>query len=545
MQFTRKKVVAILVALVIVAITAYMLLPSLLQRPCVSIASYEFKVKLSGWRIMRVIEVYLENSGTDNVTISLVKVNGEEWSLWSPQDLMIKPGDRGCIEIQYPWNNDELEVSIETSGGEVKFKDKAPAFNGVKIVLLNAYNQTISELVHLEMYFKDGECKRGFIRILDDEGLEVESQMWGVVEYESGYVRTAIISFPISLRPGEHVEYRLEVGEKSVYAGTESPYISIKQTGNYTLIENGVLTVRFKEYEVISGRLFKYGGVIDYFGNQKINFAKLYEPPNSTRSGLNFFHGMLDSFFEFGYDKRYALLVKTDTWIDSRGPLLAVYARKWSLGGDRGYVYEFFGIPVDSKYILYRCVVEVNREFSVGPNPGPGAGGYEFYNPAGMGEMGVPHLAVVGATYYLIESEDIYYPPWPGVDIWIKHSIALCVDFNLGVGISLVVNDEAAPLGYWHISTTKWPWEDEYSSDMIFLAGIHENMLCYDGQNISKEPYASEREVKPRGSATYRRGVYSYLFAVRAIIGEDALTILKYMNNLYEGRILKLNVEKL
>ncbi len=544
MKFPSKTVLMVS-AVILLLVLGFVFIYNPFSQVNVSIERVEFLVKNDGWKILRTIRVYLKNKGNDNVTINAVSVNGVSFSSWSSRWIIIYPGETKYIEIYYPWNGGEYTISIDTSQGRVEVKKKSPTLTKINVVFENYENKPLDEIASFELFFADGEVKPGEVRVLDENGVEVLNQMWGIVTYQSGYVKTAVISFPLEVPPGGLKSFTIVFGEESSYSNSSTPSLKIERFEGYTVIYNGVIKVRFNETEY-------YHGNIDYFGSEEVNFAKMYRPANSTRSGLSFFHGMIDAYFDDGNGKMYAYLMKTKMWIDSVGPLFAVYARRWNLKTE-GYTYEFFAVPVNRPYMLYRAVVYVTHEFTVGPNagkPAPGEADYRYYNPSGMGNMAIPQLSVWRALFFLTDTGDLYSPPYPGNDLWIKHPVAALRDYDEGVGIMLLGNDPANPLGYWHITLHKFPWYDwlgevpsnDPAADLVFIAGIHERMLCYDGQDPNAEPYASERKVVPRGFVLLDEGTYSYLFAVRLILNEDAVTVLRYMRSVFGGEGLKISV---
>jgi len=534
------RLIYVVIIVAILGVAGFLVYQQFMAKNYVELVNVDFVLESRNWRILRIIKVTIRNTGSDNATINSVTVNGRTLNTWGPRGLIIYPGEVKAVEIYYPWKGEECNVVIETNVGKVEFKKKSPEVRKISIGIQNTAGEDIDEIVSFGLFFADGEVKPGEVRVLDENGVEVLNQMWGIVTYQSGYVKTAVISFPLKLPKGGYAEYTLILGEKPTLLGSLEGVI-IERTGEYTFVDNGYYRVRFNESDSVK----RGHGSIDYFGNGKVNLAKIFKPKGAPPSGgLAFLHGFIDSMVESD-GKMYAILQKTEIWVESQGPLLFVYARKWNLR-TLGYAYEFYAIPADKPYMFYEAVFDVEHYFAVGPGagkPGVGEADGRYYNPSGMGGMAVPHLAVVRALFFVIDTGDIYSPTYPGVDIWIKHPIAACRDYDLGAGIMLLANDPTNPLGYWHITLHKFPWydwfggipgpEEEPAVEFTTIAGIHERMLCYQGQNIYDEPYAQEREVVPRGAVRINEGTYSWVFVVRAIFGEDAVTALKHLNKVY------------
>jgi len=515
------KYAAILAIAAIILVATLYIAGILAPKAPLKIVKAYCSIDTSDWKIFRVVVLQLENPSESNVTINAVYVNGKRWNKWRPYRLIVKPGKKAYLKIYYPWNGKELKICVETDKGKLETSVKAPVFKSVALTVTNEGSSEVREVVCFDLFFAKGELKEPLIKVIEGES-EIPVQVWGITRYDDGSIETAVLSFRISLNPYSSKSYLIVFGEVSTVVAKMPPGVIVKRVEKkYTLISNGVLVVRFNES--VEGAV-EYSGAIDYFGTKDLNFAKIYRPPNVTLSGLVFWHGMLCSCFEQD-GRMYAILMGAKTYIDSEGPFFIVYARKWKLR-ELGWAYEFYAVSTTEPYLLYRLVIQTTKDLTAGPGAGPGAHGYEFYNPSGMGRMCVPQLAVRNAEFFMIETGDLYYPDWPGVDLWIVHVVAACIDDARGVSIALLSNDPTHSLGYWHIVTKKWPFEfrGTYWGDLIFVAGIHEHMLCYEGQDIRKEPYAVERPVVPRGGIVIRPGVYSWMFRVESIVGKDILS---------------------
>ena len=514
MKYFRYMLIAAVIVIVLVAVLYFTGI--LFPRAPIKITEVKFTLDSSDWKIFRAIVLKVENPSTSNVTIEAVYINGKRWNKVAPYRLLVEAGKTLYLKIYYPWNGEELRITLETNKGKAEVSKKAPSFKSVSLTVVNEGSSKVDTVVSYELFFAPGELKKPLIKVLNEEGSEVLSQVWGVTLHDDGSVETAVLSFRVSLKGYESKSFLIVLGEAPSKVGEKPSTVTVEsKEKEYTLISNGLLTVRFNE---------AMSGAIDYFGSSQVNYAKIYRPPNATLSGLVFWHGMLCSCLE--QDGRlYAILMGADTYIDSEGPFFVVYVRKWKLR-ELGLAYEFYAVSTEKPYMIYRFVIKAVRDITGGPGAGPGAQGYEFYNPAGMGRIGIPHLAVKDATFFMIETGDLYYPEWPGKDLWSVHVVAACRDDAHGVSIAVLSNDPTHVIAYWHIVTKKWPFEyrGTYWGDLIFVAGIHEYMLCYDGQDITKEPYAAERPVVPRGGIRIRPGTYTWMFRVESIVNEDVLS---------------------
>ncbi|HDD64197.1 MAG TPA: hypothetical protein ENF53_03450 [Thermoprotei archaeon] len=550
----RGKLLAVVAIIVIVVavVAAYAVLNLMPQACELELVSYKFTAYSSGWRFERAIEVTLKNVGENNATISSIKVNDKDVYTWNPRWIVIHPGEIKTIYIFYPWKGEECNIKIETNVGVLEFKDKSPSFKGYDVYISNPYSFKIDEIYSINLHFADGECKANEIKVVDENGNEVLSQVWGILKYDSGYIKTATVSFKIEIEAYGARQYSILIGEQPTATGGKIDIYVERVKGSYTIVDNGALRIRFNE----TGR---WHGCIDYFGSKDVNFAKIFYPKGAhPPEGLAFYHGLLDSMLD-SEGKMYAVIQKTDIYIESEGPLLYVYTRKWKLKL-LGYAYEFYAIPKGKSYIVYKFAMDVSREFGVGPGagkPAPSEPDYRYYNPHGVGGMSIPHLSVVtgvaglDAPYFLLDTGDIYDPLYPGIDIWVMHPVAACRDYDLGVGISILCNDPTHPIWYWHITTQKFPWfewgasaeslRDDPAGDLSSISGVDINMLCYHGQDPSREPYALETEVVPRGGVLFREGYYSWVFVVRAMIHEDVLSTLKTMKDMYLGLEVSVN----
>ncbi|MCD6368339.1 MAG: hypothetical protein J7L38_00910 [Thermoproteales archaeon] len=525
MQF-KIKVLLVLITIFLVALGAFLYM-SLQSRSNISVESLSFEVNVEGWRISRVIKAKITNTGSENVTITGVEVNGKSVNRWTSGSRVLTPKESTFIYIYYPWKSStQYSVKISTSGGEGILEAKSPQFSKILLKLTNVGGDVWEGVFSFETYFSDGECKPKGIKVFNEYGEEVASQMWGIVTYESGYVKTAIISFHVSIPPGGEKTFAITLGvEPKAYES--NPNILVEESDEYIRVINGRIIVGFNNSD-------RYHGSIDYFGDVEgsYNFAEIFKPPEATLSELYFFHGFLDSVLDSS-GKMFAIIMKTEISIESKGPLLVVVKRSWKLR-DLGTAYDFYAIPQNSTSIYYRFVIDAVKNIGLGALAGEGE--YTIYNPAGMGSFAIGHLAVKGADFFLTAEGDIYSPLYPGMDVSAEKPIASCVDHETGVGVQLISNDEVNPIGYWHISKQKFPWHIwggdkpspstseiggyKYAKDLSFIAGVHKYLLCYSGEQ--SDPW--------RGNGiSIEPGTYSWVMEVKAVIKKSISTELQEM----------------
>lgn len=501
----------------------------------IEIVNAECVIETYGWRIVRTIKVDIRNLGDENVTVSRILVDEKSWNQWYPTNLLIPPKSMRTIKIFYPWNGAKYVVTIETDKGRKRVDVNAPNFSSLKVTLRNLNNEEWNNVVSLDLIFDDGELNEPKMAVYKDN-VPITCQVWGIVRYESGYVKSITVSFPVSISPRGESSYIIKLNEKGL---EENNPLNLDKSSDYALINNGVIKVRFNENE-------SYRGEIDWVGdvNNRINYAKVFGIFRGSRHDLK--SGFLTLSLLYWGPMTILNSDRFATYIESNGPLLAVYARKWKMQSDLGWAYEFYAIPRNNPIILYKVFLDVNREFSMGPGAAPGSG-YEIYNPYGTGYVAIPLLIVKNATFFITDTADIYHPPWPGSDLWAKHSVAACINATHAVAITRVCNDPIVPIEYWHITTERWftgfewPWNLEYTgeeniwADHVAIVGVPEGKLCWTGQDLSREPYAIEREITPRGTLTMRVGKYSWIFHVEIIVEGDVTHTLYKLVNTYSG----------
>ncbi|MEM2342265.1 MAG: hypothetical protein QXX94_07530 [Candidatus Bathyarchaeia archaeon] len=507
----------------------------------IEILSAECIVETYGWRIVRTIKVDIRNPGDENVTVSGVLVDEKSWNQLSPTNLLIPPKSVRTIKIFYPWNSVKYSVTIETDKGKKKVDVDAPNFSSLKAILQNLNDDEWNSMISFDFIFGDGELEEPKMAVYKD-GAPIICQVWGIVRYESGYIKSATISFPASIPARGESSYMIRLNEEGL---EENNPLNLDKSSGFVLINNGVIKVRFNENE-------GYRGEIDWVGdvNNKINYAKVFGIFRGSRHDLK--SGLLTISLVYWGPMTIINSDNFATYIESNGPLLAVYARKWKMQSDLGWAYEFYAVPHNNPIILYKVFLDVNREFNMGPGAAPGSG-YEIYNPYGTGYLAIPLLIVKNASFFITDLSDIYHPPWPGSDLWAKHPVAACINATHAVAITRVCNDPVIPIEYWHITTERWftgfewPWNLEYTgeenvwTDHVAVVGVPEGKLCWTGQDLSREPYAIEREITPRGTLTLRVGRYSWIFHVEVIVEGDVTHTLYKLVNTYSG--VDVNVE--
>ncbi|MEM2342292.1 MAG: hypothetical protein QXX94_03345 [Candidatus Bathyarchaeia archaeon] len=540
MKSIQKYFILIIAVIVVVPIVIYMLLPS--QRIYLEFSSVNFIVETYGWRVSRVIELNLKNIGSENVTIIGVKLNGEKWNLWSPKSLLIPPNSVGKLKVFYPWNGGNYKITIETDKEERSIDVSAPEFNGVKVTIQNPSGEIWKNLVTFDFTFAPNELQEPKLSVYEDNN-PIACQIWGVVKYEDGSVESASVSFITVIDPGEEKTYVIKLNEPPRMEVTN---LNIERIDNRTIINNGVIKVRFNE---------DYRGEIDQVTDVdgKINYAKVFGIYKGSTHVWQ--HGFLQTSVNTyivsytGEKRAYQMSILTSdnyiTYVESNGPFLATYARKWKLQSDFGWVYEFYAIPQNASLILYKTVFHVSGKWDVGPGPDP-TGGWAYYNVYGTGYTGFPFLAIRHASFFSTESAEVYFPDWPGEDLWAKHSIAACVNATYGVAVTKVADDPVLPMEYWHITVRRWPFsivsapepgarDEDVWTDYVAIAGIPEGKLCYEGQDLSREPYIRERSITLRGTITFDVGLYSWIYHIEIIVNRDIIGVLQEITRKYNG----------
>ncbi|RLE61039.1 MAG: hypothetical protein DRJ32_01965 [Thermoprotei archaeon] len=529
-----KRLIIIIIVALISAASLYLVLNQLMGASNLEILDVDFKLSLENYRLCRSIELLVKNKGDANLTISSVRIDGKDVHLWILRGGYIPPRSTATILVFYPWKSGgKYSIEIVSDSGSAKVEEAAPSLDKIGFIVNNRRTIDWHGILSFEVEFSDGECKPYCLEIVDENGVKATSQMWGILTYDSGYVRYAVISFIAHIPKESSKTYYLVPVDKEVRGVSDK--INVFENSDSILVSNGELTVKFNLTD-------RFHGSIDYFGSQNkgINFAEIFKPPQATLSELYFFHGFLDSVFDSN-GKMFAIIMKTDVTVESKGPLFAVVKRTWKLR-DLGMAYDFYAIPENGTYILYNFLVDIEKPMGLGALAGEGE--YTIYNPAGMGSFAIAHLAVKNATFFLTLGGEIYAPLYPGMDIYADQPMAACIDHETGVFIQLLANDPQNPVGYWHISKQKFPWHIwggdkpnpstseiggyEYAKDLIFIAGVHKYMLCYSGQQ--SDPWRS-------GGLVIQPGTYSWLFEVYAAIKEDVLTAMKREYNMYYSNL--------
>ncbi|MEM2341234.1 MAG: hypothetical protein QXX94_01095 [Candidatus Bathyarchaeia archaeon] len=525
----KRLIIPISIIVVIAGSLAYFLLFQQSGSP-IEVASIEFSIDAHLFSLNRVIKIELRNLGDNNITVNRVMINDEVWNMWAPRNLLIIPKSSGVLNVYYPWNGREYKITVETSGGTVEFNKQAPEFTQIRLNLQNNRNEEWNDMVHFNMFFADGELSEPKIAVYEGEN-SVPCQIWGIVRYESGYIKTATITFMATMAPTGKKTYTIKLGEQGQIPPETGMIEITRRNENYVIISNNIIKIGFNE---------EYRGEIDFVSDMResVNLARKYIfghwDPNAG-AGQAWSQGFLQSsLYYFGPMNALNKDIKCETYIETEGPLLAIYARKWFLRGNLGVGYEFFAIPYNNPRILYKFSLEMTGDLNQGPGAAPGSG-YEYYNWFGCGGLAIPLLSVKDGTFFLTEDVNTYFPDWPGNDLWAKHTVAACINATYGAAIRIIGNDPVIPIGYWHVVIRRWPWDQDITSvpeigiwiGQIHIAGIPEGKLCWTGQPLNNEPYAAEREITPRGTITLYRGFYSWLFNVEILINRDVALTLK------------------
>jgi len=525
----------ILLLISLIAVIASMLYFTLtLKPPSLEVEVVSCSISIDKWRVERLFKLTLVNKGDSNITISEVKVNGATVK-WASETPIITPGAKLRLYIYYPWAPlKKYSIEVITERGSVKTEVKAPELKERRLKLVNTGEVSFKGIVSVEVFFSDKECLPGCIKVVDEEGEETISQMWGYILYDSGYVKTAVVSFIANIPPKSSKVYKILLTSKPPEYEVEG-ILAVEESKNYIKVSNGLLTVGFN---------LSFAGSIDFFGDPSagVNFAKIFKPPGTTLSELYFFHGFIDSVLDSN-GKMYAIAMKTKVTVESKGPLLVVVKRKWNLRLS-GQAFDFYALPVNESYLLYRFVIVLKEELGLGALAGTGE--YTIYNPAGMGSFAISHVAVKKAEFFLTPSGETYAPLYPGLDIPAEKPVAACIDHETGVYVALLSNDPVHPVGYWHLSRQKFPWHIwkgdkpspstseiggyEYAKDLSFIAGVHKYMLCYVEQR--SDPWR-------RGGIVIRPGTYSWMTAVGAVVKKDVVSELKSAENYFTKIVIE------
>ena len=203
----KKMILFVIFAILVVATAAYFTL--MCKKISLEAKSIVFKNNIVKWHIERIIEIALVNKGENNITLNEIKVNGKI-AKWTAFSHIILPGSICKITVFYPWNTSKkYSIEIVTDKGSLTINADSPKLFEIKLKIFNRLKKYFKDIVSFEIFFGDGECKPHYIKVIDEKGNEVISQMWGIVLYSSGYVKSAVISFLAEIPPASTRIYKI------------------------------------------------------------------------------------------------------------------------------------------------------------------------------------------------------------------------------------------------------------------------------------------------------------------------------------------------